>query len=74
MSRFVPIVLTTAAILGVAGIMSDASAQTAETPTYGIEVGQLFPTFAFPALEDGRPRSITEFRGKKVVLHVFASW
>ena len=40
----------------------------------GFEVGQPFPTIAFPALEDGRPRSITEFRGKKLILHIFASW
>ena len=40
----------------------------------GFEVGQPFPTLAFPALDDGRPRSIADFRGQKVILHVFASW
>ena len=40
----------------------------------GFAVGEPFPTIALPALEDGRPRSIADFRGKKVVLHVFASW
>ena len=38
------------------------------------EIGQPFPTLAFPALEDGAPRSIADFKGKKVILHVFASW
>ena len=72
MSRFVPSVLTAAAALGAMGAVSSLSAQT--PISYGLEVGQHFPTTAFPALEDGRPSSITEFRGKKVVLHIFASW
>lgn len=47
----------------------------AQDPTsMGFEVGKPFPTLAFPSLEDGQPRSITEFRGKKLILHVFASW
>jgi len=47
----------------------------AQDPTaMGFEVGKPFPTLAFPSLEDGHPRSITEFRGKKLILHVFASW
>ncbi len=47
----------------------DAQAQAA-----GFEVGQPFPTLAFPALEDRRPRSIADFRGQKLILHIFASW
>jgi len=37
-------------------------------------VGELFPDLAFPALEDGTPTRMSSFRGKKVMLHVFASW
>ncbi len=48
---------------------SDAQAQDT-----GFEVGQPFPTLSFPALEDGRPRSIADFRGQRIILHVFASW
>ncbi len=43
-------------------------------PSTGFEVGQPFPAIALPALEDGRPASLTDFRGKKLLLHVFASW
>ncbi len=38
------------------------------------QVGALFPDIVLPALEDGRPLSLTEFRGEKVILHIFASW
>ncbi len=74
MSRLGPSVLTAIATLGVAGAISGASGQAAPAASYGLQVGQHFPTMAFPALEDGRPRSISEFRGKKLVLHIFASW
>ena len=40
----------------------------------GFESGEPFPTIAFPSLADGRPTSIAAFRGKKIILHVFASW
>jgi|CXWL01.1.fsa_nt_gi hypothetical protein len=39
-----------------------------------IEVGRLFPGERFPALKDGRQTSLTDFRGKRVLLLVFASW
>ena len=38
-----------------------------------LRVNEPFPDLALPSL-DGKPRSISDFRGKKVVLHVFASW
>lgn len=39
-----------------------------------IEAGQPFPEIVLPAMDDGSPASITMFRGKKTVLHIFASW
>lgn len=39
-----------------------------------IKVGEPFPDLVLPSLEDGRPVSLAQFRGKKVILHVFASW
>ena len=39
-----------------------------------LAVGQPFPDLVLPALDDGRPLSVADFRGKKVVLLVFASW
>lgn len=37
-------------------------------------VGEPFPDLRLPALDGGDPLSIADFRGEKVVLHVFASW
>lgn len=49
-------------------------AAVASTPDAPFEIDQPFPALLFPALEDGRPTSLADFRGKKTVLHVFASW
>lgn len=49
-------------------------AQPGSSAAAALAVGQPFPTLTLPALEDGRPRSLAEFRGRKVILHVFASW
>lgn len=38
-----------------------------------LEVGEPFPSIVLPSL-DGAPSSIRQFRGQKVLLHVFASW
>jgi hypothetical protein len=39
-----------------------------------LEEGKSFPDIVLPSIEDGRPMSIRDFRGEKVILHVFASW
>ena len=39
-----------------------------------IEGGRPFPNLVLPSLADGRPSSLVQYRGKKVLLHVFASW
>lgn len=39
-----------------------------------LEVGRPFPLLDLPAAEDGRPLSLADFRGRKIILHVFASW
>ena len=39
-----------------------------------LEVGERFPDLLLPRLEDGRPGSIADYRGEKLLLHVFASW
>ena len=38
-----------------------------------IQVGEPFPEITLPSL-DGEAWSIAEMRGRKVMLHVFASW
>ena len=52
---------------------SEARAQSS-MPSHGFEVGTPFPTLSLPSLDDGRPASIADFRGQKVILHIFASW
>ncbi len=39
-----------------------------------LAVGQAFPDFPLPRLDDGAPSAVSSFRGRKTVLHIFASW
>jgi hypothetical protein len=39
-----------------------------------IRMNEPFPELTLPSLKDGSPASLADFRGRKVVLHVFASW
>ena len=50
------------------------SANPADASPRGFQVGGRFPDLVLPALDDGRPLSIASFRGRKLVLHVWASW
>ena len=62
---------------GVAKIMQARIAEGAAAPrSYSVEFheGQIFPAMVFPSLRDGRPGSVADFRGKKLILHIFASW
>ena len=43
-------------------------------PTGVIEVNRSFPLIALPDSVTGQPVTLASFRGKRVVLHVFASW
>jgi hypothetical protein len=36
--------------------------------------GDVFPGIALPSLADGQPDSIENYRGSKIILHIFASW
>jgi len=45
-----------------------------EDPVLKVEVGQPVPDIVLPSIADGSPASLAQFRGKKIVLHVFASW
>ena len=38
------------------------------------EVGTEFPKIKLPALDGSKSLSIENFRGHKVILHIFASW
>ena len=40
----------------------------------GFNAGEAFPTLALSSAADGRPVSLAEFRGKKLIINIFASW
>jgi hypothetical protein len=40
----------------------------------GFNSGEAFPTLALSSAADGRPVSLAEFRGKKLIINIFASW
>ena len=56
-----------------AGLLLAGAPALGQLPPSGFAVGEPFPGLVLPDL-DGTPRSIADFRGGKVVLHVFASW
>ena len=41
---------------------------------YRPRVGALHPDFTLPRISDRRPVSLSDFRGKRVLLIQFASW
>ena len=73
-----------AAALAAAALGSAPAAQQAPKPKpiwarnhplpFGFNPGEPFPTIALPSAVDGTPRSAAEFRGKKLIVNIFASW
>ena len=62
---------------GVTGIMSVRGAEVviaSKPDSVEFHEGERFPTTVFPSLDGGRPGSVADFRGKKLILHIFASW
>lgn len=41
---------------------------------YSPRVGEAHPDFVLPSIADGQPVSLSQFRGKKMLLVHFASW
>jgi hypothetical protein len=50
------------------------STSHASAASYAPKVGERHPDFTLPAIGDRRPVSLSDFRGKKVLLIQFASW
>ncbi len=63
----------TALALATSGLIL-ATASWAPAASYAPKVGQRHPDFTLPAIGDHRPVSLSDFRGKKVLLIQFASW
>ncbi|MHC4566948.1 MAG: peroxiredoxin family protein [Planctomycetota bacterium] len=51
-----------------------ALAGSAGAAGYSPRVGEAHPDFVLPSIADGEPVSLSQFRGKKVLLVHFASW
>ncbi|RMH22955.1 MAG: hypothetical protein D6696_02165 [Acidobacteria bacterium] len=51
-----------------------AAASGAASPTGPLAVGRPVPDLVLPDAGGGAPRSLAEWRGRRYVLHVFASW
>ena len=69
--------LSLAAVVGFTAItlsVTSAPATPAQRLDPRFDVGDVFPDLALPSLEDGTPTRLSDFRGHKVMLHVFASW
>jgi hypothetical protein len=56
--------------LATCGILQSAS----PAASYAPKVGQRHPEFTLPAIGDRTPVSLSNYRGKKVLLIQFASW
>jgi hypothetical protein len=41
---------------------------------YSPRVGQLHPDFTLPGIADNKPVSLSQYRGRKILLIHFASW
>ena len=55
------------------GVLAGAASAT-QAASVELKVGRSFPNMVLPSLVDGRPASISQFKGKKLILHIFASW
>jgi hypothetical protein len=59
--------------LAVLGILL-GSTSGGEAAPYAPKVGERHPDFTLPTIGDRKPTSLSNFRGKKVLLIQFASW
>ena len=59
--------------LAVCGILLGSTSRV-EAASYAPKVGERHPDFTLPTIGDHTPVSLSNFRGKKVLLIQFASW
>lgn len=59
-------------LVALSGIAVGVEPLQQEVPRLG--KGDAFPTMWFPDATTGKPRSVQEFRGKPLLVHVYASW
>ncbi len=66
--------LRRALVLAAAGLLGCGLAAAQPARSGHLVTGRAFPHLSFPDLQTGELRSLSAWRGKRVVLHVFASW
>ena len=59
--------------LATCGVFLGSTAR-ASAGSYAPKVGERHPDFTLPRIGDRTPTSLSDFRGKKVLLIQFASW
>ncbi len=47
---------------------------TASAQAFEPKVGVLLPDFTLPRIDNGEPVSLSDYRGRKILLVMFASW
>jgi hypothetical protein len=62
-----------AVALAACGLILGSTAR-ASAASYAPKVGERHPDFTLPTIGDRTPTSLSDFRGKKVLLIQFASW
>ena len=68
------LVLTFALFHLATGVRADESSRSLLRPSYEPEVGKPHPDVILQTIEHDRAISLSQFRGKKVLLIHFASW
>ena len=72
--RIIAITFAVAGTTGITHFRRPESIHAQSTEIAEFREGQVFPTIVFPSLDGNRPGSVADFRGKKLILHIFASW
>jgi hypothetical protein len=72
--RFIIVGLLATGMAGITSFGATERAPALSSDSAEFREAQMFPAMTFPALDGGRPGSVADFRGKKLILHIFASW
>ena len=67
-------ITTTSAIVAFLALLAAGPLAAQKRPSSGVPVGHPFPVLKLPSLADGKPMSVADFRGHRVLLVTFASW
>ena len=55
-------------------VLEVAMVCTGSAQAFEPKVGAVLPDFTLPQIDDGAPVSLSDYRGHKVLLVMFASW